>query len=114
MKLGYEGHETVITDPDKFRIELFEIARSDRTASGKLVKDIVALKHRFLLEYEALDASDINVFISLYSSGKELSFIYDDCGQEKTAKVSIVEFPRDLFIYDWQYSENISIAFEEI
>lgn len=114
MKLGYLGQEITILDPDGFQIVPFEIARVDRTASGRLVKDIIAIKNRFILQYDALDPDDIDTFIQLFTTGRALNFIYEDSGKEKEAKVYITNFPRELFIYDWRYSENITITLEEI
>ena len=114
MKLGYIGQEVEILDPDGFQITPIEIARGDRTASGRLVKDVVAIKHQFTLHYNALGPDDANFFVNLYSSGNTLNFIYEDSGEEKQAQVYITAIPRELFIYDWQYSQNVTITLEEV
>jgi len=114
MKLGYLGQEVTLQDPDGFKIEPFEIAKIDRTASGKKVKDVIAVKHRYTLFYKALEPEDVRILVNFYLSGDSLSFLYSDSGEEKQAVVDITSIPRELFIYDWQYSENINITLEEV
>jgi len=93
-KLGTPGFERDIPKPDDFNIEPFAIARADRTASGKLVKDIIAKKKIFKLAYKGLPASDITVLQEEYDKGAPLSFVYEDEGQTKNAIVWFSKFSR--------------------
>jgi hypothetical protein len=38
-----------------------EISRGDRTASGKLVRDIIATKKRFSLDYSYIDGDELKI-----------------------------------------------------
>lgn len=93
-KLGTAGFEKDILKPDDFDIESFEIARADRTASGKLVKEIIAKKRIFKLAYKGLPASDVTVLREEYDKGAPLSFVYEDEGQTKNAVVWFTKFSR--------------------
>lgn len=113
MKLGYLGQEKEILEPDSFSIVLLEIGRSDRTASARKVKDITAIKRQFILQYDAMNPEDIQVFLEYYMDGEAVSFIYEDSGESKNAMVYI-ELPfRELFVYDYRYSHNVTIILEE-
>lgn len=114
MKLGYVGQEINIVDPDGFQIIPFKISKTNRTASGRLVEDIIAIKNNYVLRYIALDPEDINNFIQLFKDGNTLNFIYEDSGQEKIVRVNLNEMPRELFIYDWRYSKDITLTLEEV
>jgi hypothetical protein len=72
--LGLAGSETLLSPfGRKYSRRPIEIAREDRTASGRLVKDIVVLKYGFTLQYELIDDSDRRIFDYLYSLQSELS-----------------------------------------
>jgi hypothetical protein len=57
-----------------------EISRGDRTASGKLVRDIIATKKRFELSYSHIDGDELAVFEAFYAEGGEhrLEIYYSD------------------------------------
>jgi hypothetical protein len=114
MRLGLIGSEVEIQEPDGFSIDPFEIAREARTASGLLVKDIIAVKNRYTLSYEGFNPEDTIHIKDLLMSGQKLNFIYDDSGVEEQAYVYIKSFPRELFVHDYNYSKNITITLEEI
>lgn len=114
MKIGYIGQEIEILDPDSFRIVPFELSKKVTMASGRTVKEIIAIKNNFILNYDAMSPDDINPFIEIFTNNGVVNFIYEDRGITKNAIVSIAEIPRDLFVYDWQYSENVTISLEEV
>ena len=114
MRLGLIGSEVEIQKPDGFSIDPFEIASEARTASGLLVKDIIAIKNRYTLSYDGFTPEDTNHIKDLLISGQKMSFIYDDAGVEEQAYVYIKSFPRELFVHDYDYSKNITITLEEI
>lgn len=57
-----------------YKITNIEQARSGRTASGRLVKDIIATKKEFSLEYNLIDDSELDKYIDLYAESDELVF----------------------------------------
>lgn len=60
----------------EFGIRELEISREERTASGKLVKDIVAVKKVFTLDYGLIDGPDLQIFVDFYELHSELLFRY--------------------------------------
>jgi len=93
-KIGTPGNERDIPAPDDFDIDILEIAREDRTASGRKVKDIVAKKRIFGLAYKGLPTSDITILREEYDKEMPLSFLYEDEGQTKNAVVWFSRFKR--------------------
>lgn len=71
--------------PDEFNIDPVVIAREDRTASGKLVKDIIAKKKAFTLSYNGLSAVDVRNIAVIYNINRPITFEYEDEGEIKTA-----------------------------
>jgi len=72
--LGPSGNETLLSAAGrKFSRSPIEIAREDRTASGRAVKDIVALKWKFTLQYELIDNADLVTLQGLYDLKSALS-----------------------------------------
>lgn len=114
MKLGYIGQEIEILEPDGFQITPVKLGIKQRMASGKLVEEVISVKNTFTIQYNALEPELVNQLIEFFQSGENLSFIYTDSGIEKSLLVNFLEFPRSLFVYDLLYSEDITIAFEEV
>lgn len=114
MKIGYAGLEQVIPKPKQVSIVDIEIAKGDRTASGKLVKDIIAVKKKIQLKYDGLTAASFNLFRSYFEAGKPVNFVYDEAGQTKIIQCYITEMPRQLFIHNTNYVSDITITLEEV
>lgn len=76
--LGELGSEELLSPfGRKLTIADEEIGREQRTASGKLVKDIIATKKKFTLAYETIDGDALEQFLDIYDLNDELSlFIY--------------------------------------
>lgn len=76
IRLGLLNAEYILTPLDrKFKIETTEIGRSERTADGTLVTDIIATKKRFILTYATIDQSDLLYFQQLYDLKTKLSLL---------------------------------------
>jgi len=114
MKIGYAGLEQDIPRPKQVSVVDTEIAKADRTASGRLVKDIIAVKKKIQLKYDGLTAASFNLFRTYYEAGKPVNFIYDEAGQTKTIQCYITEMPRQLFVHNTNYVSDITITLEEV
>lgn len=66
--LGATAGAVAIMSPfgRKLTISDMELSRSERTASGKLAKDIYAVKKKITLSYETIDGDDLDTFLTLY------------------------------------------------
>jgi hypothetical protein len=79
ITLVQSGMPSVVLSPfgRKLIIKPTEISRSGRTASGKLRRQIVAVKHTFELPYSYIDGDALNTLLSLYDLKCEMSlYIY--------------------------------------
>lgn len=114
MKIGYSGMEQDIPKPKQISIVDTEIAKADRTASGKLVKDIIAIKKKIQLKYDGLTAASFNLFRTYYEAGKPVNFIYDEAGQTKKMQGYITEMPRNVFVHNTNFVSDITITLEEV
>lgn len=102
-----------IPRPQNFNIEPTEIAKVDRMASGRMVKDVVAIKNKYSLSYDGLLPADAKTFINIYQAGNAVSFEYEDSEGLHTVLVYLTSLPREIFIYKPEYTQNISIVLEE-
>ncbi len=103
-----------IPSPQTVRISTTQIGKTDRTASGRKVKDIVAVKRTFELTYKGLKPSTMQFFINSYLSGETGIFEYTDANGTNTVEVDIVDIPRELLKQKPQYSQNVTITLEEV
>lgn len=76
LYLGKTGGTLYLLTPfdRKYSIANIELSRQDRTASGKLTKDIIATKKKFTLSYDMIDDSELQTFLNLYAEDSELTF----------------------------------------
>ena len=51
---------------------LIELSRTDRTASGRLVKDVYATKRILTLEYDVITNAALEQYATIYTAGGEL------------------------------------------
>jgi len=95
-KLGLQRDEQNIPKPDSFKISPIKIERTERTASGRLVKDVIAKKKQFQLSYKGLDASITAMLENLYYDTEGfLSFVYESNGVDKNAIVDFADFDKE-------------------
>jgi len=74
--LGPAGIEQLVSPfGRKLHIGDIQIAREDRTASGRLVRDITATKKKITLAYETIDGDALAMFLALYDLQEELSIL---------------------------------------
>lgn len=96
------------------QIEPIERSRTDRTASFRLVKDLVAIKYRFTLQYSGLLPTDALTFIDIYESGKPAIFSYEDVRGAQSKKVYIQSLPRSIYNPKPEYTKDVTVVLEEV
>lgn len=114
MKIGLLGQEKAIPRPKELKITYQEISKSDRTASGRRVTDVVARKKIFNITYNGLLPEDMKFLTELYTKNEDVNFIYEDENGTQKVLVDITALPRDIYTPKPQYSKNINITLEEI
>lgn len=100
----------------RFAEEDFEIAREDRTASGKLVSDIIATKKKFNLSYSFITNEVLATLRGIYALGGILNLKIeqsDSSISEYQVKFRPFGRARTLLGNDW-FWENITLILEEI
>lgn len=113
--LGVAGAENLISPfGRKFSISPDEIARKERTASGRYVKDVIATKLVFRLDYEAIDGDALEVFLDLYDLQSELNLIIDN---GSTSSYTVLMSPIDrerLVLFDTGLWGGVSVELLEV
>lgn len=110
MKLN----NVILPNPKDFDIDPQKISRTDRTASGRLVEDIIAIKRHFKLRYKGIRHVGLNIFMDVYSSGLPATFAYLDGDKEEIAYVTIRSLPRGIYTELPTVSRDLVITLEEI
>ena len=78
IQLGVSGSESLLPATGRtFSESIEEVSREERTASGRLVRDIRATKKVFTLSYELIDGDDLEDFKTLYDLQTELNLIHE-------------------------------------
>lgn len=77
--LGVAGSLQLITPIGRsYSVSNIELSRQERTASGKLVKDIIAVKKKITLDYGFISSEDLSFFLDMYDLQTELTItVYD-------------------------------------
>lgn len=115
--LGRTGSEQLLPEIDrKFSEGDFEITREGRTASGKLVVDVIAVKKKFTINYSTVTNSALETLNSLYYLGGILNLkIEQKDGLVKEYSVKFRPFSRSrmLLASEWLW-DDITVELEEV
>jgi hypothetical protein len=115
-RLGPPSNEVEIPTPEAVHIEEVELAREGRTASGRLVADVLAVKRKFTLRYAALSNGAVAALRAVYAAHLTLNFIYPEAGGTESALVRMAALPREAIAWahpthGWR---NASVVLEEV
>ncbi len=113
MNLKLNGKD-IPTPENDIQIEEIEIAREERVASGKLVKEIIANKLRFTLQYRGLLPAAALTFINAYRTGGSVTFEYEDVEGSHSVEVYIMPLPRSIYSPKPQYTKDVTVTLEEV
>lgn len=121
--LGPSGSEVLLSPfGRKLRIIPEALGRSDRTAGGKLVTDLIAVKYKFEMPYEMIDGTALTTILTLYDLHESLTlliytspttYFLSDTGSAPIVKMSTIERERLLLLGDGIWS-GVSLTLEEI
>lgn len=93
-----------------------EISKSERTASGKYVKDVVTAPRKITLSYDAIDGSELGKFLSAYESFEEIIlrvYTSDINYTDYTVLMEPISRERLVLLDDGLWG-NVAIEFNEI
>lgn len=114
VRIGYLGEMVEMPSPESLSIEQNEICRTERTASGRMVKDVVAVKKAISLSYPALEIEQFSKIKFFYESGKLVKFEYVESGTPCEIEAYITNLPREIVVYDTDYVSDVKITLEEV
>ena len=117
--LGLPGNEQLLPAMGrKLSVEDFEITNENRTASGKLVRDVIAVKKRFKIDYSFVTNNILTQLRQLYELGIDnnlnLKIEQEDSSIDEY-EVVFRPFSRSRYLIGnkW-FWEGISIELEEV
>jgi hypothetical protein len=116
ISLGLSGAEILLSPFGRTYSESpVEIAREDRTASGRKVKDLIVLKKLFTLSYQLIDDNDVQTFKTIYEYEAELGLIIEKITGTETYTVMLRPFAQEritaIGVGLWG---NVTIELEEV
>ncbi len=106
-----------IKTPSHFKVSMFRItSNAERTASGKMKMDIIAIKRRLDLRYELISETELKKILDALESRTFHTVVYPDPQRGENAQ--IVAYAGDINTDAWQkvgnrYWRNVPIALIE-
>lgn len=104
----------VIPEPEEMKVNPIEYGVNERTASGRRVKDITAVKKSFTLAYKGLKPATAAVFKNAYLTGVAVQFEYEDSDEPNPILVDITSLPYSILKYNPTLNQNVTITLEEV
>lgn len=113
--LGRNGNEQLLPLMSRsFEESEFEILREGRTASGRYVADILAIKKRFRINYDLVTNDIFNTLKDIYDLGDVLKIIIErKDGTLDDYFVKLRPFRRERLM-GGRYWEGITLELEEV
>ena len=105
---------TIPTPKIPMKINLMRIERSERTASGKLVTDIIADKYEYELTYSGLTVASMLIFKNVFIAGVPVTFTYSDSAGAQSKTVRMSSLPWSIHKLNPLLSQDVKIRLEEI
>jgi hypothetical protein len=113
MQSSFSINGVAIKRPSKFQIERYKITKSERLANGDMSMDLIAKKRKFILEYDVIEAAELNKILNLIWEADDVfyDFSYVESNTVKTAVVYTGSIPSNLYRTDtsnWIWT-NVSV-----
>ena len=92
------------------------LSRTQRTASGRLVRDIITTKKEFTLSYDMIDGDELDVFKDLYDEADELLlrvYTSDIAYDDYTILMEPLDYDR-ILMFDNGLWGNVEVALLEV
>ncbi len=102
--------------PTELKVGRFNLSKSSRTASGKMVMDIIATKRRVDVVWKMLPDSELQKIINAITANKPFFTLqYPDAGGQKTMTCYVGDIVTSLYhtIGGVRYWSDVSIPFIE-
>jgi hypothetical protein len=105
-----------VTTPSEIKVSRFDITKSQRAASGKMIMQIIATKRRVDVTWKMLKDSDLATIINTIAANKPFFVLeYPDVGGAQTMTCYAGDIVTSLWhtIGGIRYWEEVSIPFIE-
>ena len=101
-------NNVTIKKPKDFKISKFNLTKSGRVASGKMVMDLIAKKRKFEFSYEVLSGPELDTILAVIDTDTmffTISYVENDV--EKSATVYVGEISHKKFRTDgvWYWKD---------
>lgn len=96
--------------PENFKVSRFNLTKSGRVASGKMVMDLIAKKRKFEFSYDVLSGNDLKTILDIIDTSTmffKLTYFENNVSYDVTVyvgEISYVKFRNDS---GW-YWKNVS------
>lgn len=107
---------TKVVNPAEIKVGRFDLAKSGRAASGRMVMEIIATKRRVDVVWKMLPDNDLKTIIDIITAHKPFfSLAYPDAGGTQTMTCYTGDIVTSLWhkIGGVRHWEEVSIAFIE-
>ena len=107
---------STLKNPTRFSIENYKLTReTGRLINGDMTMDYVALKKKFLFEYDAISGSDLNTILDIVNSSTIFfTLTYKDQGGTNTVTVYAGHIPQELHRTDGYWTwKNVNFSLIE-
>ena len=107
---------TTVKAPSDLKVGRYDISKSERTASGKMVMEIIDTKRRVDVVWKMLPDNDLQTIIDVITANKPFFTLeYPDAGGSQTMTCYSGDIITSLWhtINGVRYWEEVSIAFIE-
>lgn len=103
-----------IPEPMQLMVDPVELSVKRETASGRKVKDIIAIKNNYNLSYQGLIPDSFIIFKTAYFAGKAVPFEYENAEGTQIVNVYINSLPHSLLKPNPKLAQNVTIKLEEV
>ncbi len=86
MEITLNG--TSIKQPNSFEVQKYKLTKAGRVASGKMTMEVIALKRKFLFQFEVLAGDDLKTILDILDTDTAFFTLgYKENGVVKSAVV---------------------------
>jgi hypothetical protein len=115
MTFTWRLNRVAIPEPTAFSISDVKLARTERTASGRSVSDVIAFKLKLDLSFDTLTDIEMAVFSEAYHVVGSFPFTFPYLGVSKTIDVVVgSDFNHEMLYADPELWKNIKVSLEEV
>lgn len=106
-----------LPEPDGFKVQTVEIGKSGRLSSGKLFKEITAVKDQFVVSWDIMRPAEFDALLAESNIRDFKTFEYMYKGEQKIKTVWLAPLDRTMLLteakFNGEFWGQIAITLEE-